>query len=105
MESFAAGVLSALSSDALLHPVDNLKCIYQTRGTGLHVSSGSGGGLGGTLRALYRGFPAVVAASPGNGVFYATYETAKRALAGNSKDSRLVTYLFARKGSMHLLRM
>ncbi|CAD7944945.1 unnamed protein product [Amoebophrya sp. A120] len=66
MDSFLAGVCAGLSTDLLLHPIDHLKCLYQTRSSTAGLRS---------LAAVYRGFPAVAAlGAPGNGVFYLVYE-------------------------------
>ena len=70
MTSFVAGVLAGVSADSLLHPLDNLKCIYQTR-TDVDLKSFR------SVSALYRGFPTVLVGSVGNGVFYLVYDKAK----------------------------
>ncbi len=75
MTSFVAGVFSGLSVDLFLHPLDNLKCLYQTRGSFVQLRELL------SFRALYRGFPAVVVgAAPVNGLFYFNYENGKKFL-------------------------
>ena len=74
MGEFFGGVIAQLMSDAILHPLDNLKCLYQTRST---VSPESF-----HIRSLYRGYSVVVlAGAPGSGIFYFAYENLKRTLA------------------------
>ena len=73
---FFHGLLASLSTDLLLHPLDNLKCIAQTRGLNRGLS-----GVGFSVRGIYRGLPAVaLAGAPANGVFFSVYETCKDSL-------------------------
>ncbi|KAF4472316.1 PET8 member of the mitochondrial carrier (MCF) family [Fusarium albosuccineum] len=83
MEVYAAGAIAAFTVDVLVYPLDTIKTRYQSQDY-IQTYASSSAKKGPVLRGLYQGIGSVVLATlPAAGLFFSTYESAKRVI-GNA---------------------
>ncbi|KAM5345324.1 hypothetical protein ACJ41O_011186 [Fusarium nematophilum] len=80
MEIYAAGAIAAFTVDMLVYPLDTLKTRYQSQDY-IKTYASSSTTKAPVLRGLYQGIGSVVLATlPAAGLFFSTYESAKKVI-------------------------